>query len=230
MLAAADELVREAGLEPRRPRRARRRHRAGQLHLDPDRARHRARARRSRSASRPPASRRCMRSPAATPVIDARRGEVFTDRPVGRPARGARRRGHAGSSATAPSATASVFEAAGAEIPPDDDPAHLPAARLLVARAGAFGPAEAVEPALRPRPRRGAEPMTARRDRDPPARALRPRRHRGDRAARLPRRRGRGRCSPPSSRSRRSICLGALEGDAAGRLRRSTRATSTPGT
>ena len=39
-----------------------------------------------------------------------------------------------------------LFEAAGAEIPPDDDPAHLPAARLLAAHATAFGAAEALEP------------------------------------------------------------------------------------
>ena len=39
-----------------------------------------------------------------------------------------------------------LFEAAGAEVPADDDPAHLPSAALLAARAGAFGPAEAIEP------------------------------------------------------------------------------------
>jgi hypothetical protein len=39
-----------------------------------------------------------------------------------------------------------LFEANGATIAPDDDPVHLPDALLLVARAGAFGPAAAVEP------------------------------------------------------------------------------------
>ena len=60
------------------------------------------------------------------PVIDARRGEVFTDGPtVVRPEE-LDVAGTAGSSATAPCATATLFEAAGAEVPPDDDPAHLP--------------------------------------------------------------------------------------------------------
>ena len=79
------------------------------------------------------------------PVIDARRGEVFAPGPIvcrpeeleveGRTLVGdgaVRYRG--------------VFEAAGAEIPPDHDPAHLPDPLLLLDRAGAFGPAELVEP------------------------------------------------------------------------------------
>ena len=44
-----------------------------------------------------------------------------------------------------------LFEAAGAEVPPDDDRAHRPDAALLVAEAGPYGDAEAVEPLyLRP--------------------------------------------------------------------------------
>ncbi len=39
-----------------------------------------------------------------------------------------------------------LFEAAGAEVPPDGDPSHLPAARLLVAHAESFVPAEELEP------------------------------------------------------------------------------------
>jgi hypothetical protein len=39
-----------------------------------------------------------------------------------------------------------IFEAAGAEVPPDADPVHLPHAHLLVAHAAAFGPAGDVEP------------------------------------------------------------------------------------
>jgi tRNA threonylcarbamoyl adenosine modification protein YeaZ len=80
-----------------------------------------------------------------TPVVDARRGEVFTTGPrvippeeldvVGRTLVGdgaVRYR--------------DLFESRGATIPPDDDDAHLPDPLLLVERAGAFGPAELVEP------------------------------------------------------------------------------------
>jgi tRNA threonylcarbamoyladenosine biosynthesis protein TsaB len=79
------------------------------------------------------------------PVLDARRGEVFAPGPsvcapeeldvgglrlVGDGA--VRYRG--------------IFEARGASVPPDDDPAHRPDPRLLAERAGSFGPAELVEP------------------------------------------------------------------------------------
>jgi hypothetical protein len=39
-----------------------------------------------------------------------------------------------------------LFEAAGAEVPPDGDERHLPRARFHAELAGAFGPAELVEP------------------------------------------------------------------------------------
>ena len=39
-----------------------------------------------------------------------------------------------------------IFEAAGAEVPPDDDPAHLPSAALLAVHAGSFGPVGEIEP------------------------------------------------------------------------------------
>jgi tRNA threonylcarbamoyladenosine biosynthesis protein TsaB len=125
-----------------------------------------------------------------TPVIDARRGEVFTTGPVlpapapAEPApphsvrSGAGQAGtsaHAGSVEPTPAGGSveptpllarpeeldvagarlvgdgalrhrAVFEAAGAEVPPDDDPDHLPRAHRLVEHATAFGPAEAVEP------------------------------------------------------------------------------------
>ncbi len=85
----------------------------------------------------------------AVPVIDARRKEVFT-LVDGEPAvvspdllelepgtvaigDGARR-------------YRELLTARGAEIPPDDDPAHVPWARHHVALAGDFGPADAVEP------------------------------------------------------------------------------------
>jgi tRNA threonylcarbamoyladenosine biosynthesis protein TsaB len=79
------------------------------------------------------------------PVIDARRGEVFTEGPsVSRPDE----IDVAGSRLVGDGAVRyrELFEARGAEVPPDDDPAHLPAAHLLVALAGSFGSADEVEP------------------------------------------------------------------------------------
>jgi tRNA threonylcarbamoyl adenosine modification protein YeaZ len=80
------------------------------------------------------------------PVLDARRGEVFTSGPrVARPEELSVDRRHlAGDGAIR---YRELFAAAGAQIPPDDDPVHLPSPALLVARAaGAFGPIEAIEP------------------------------------------------------------------------------------
>ncbi|MEI8105663.1 MAG: tRNA (adenosine(37)-N6)-threonylcarbamoyltransferase complex dimerization subunit type 1 TsaB [Actinomycetes bacterium] len=79
------------------------------------------------------------------PVIDARRGEVFTDAPAPvRPdeldVRGERLIGDGAVRYR------DVFEAAGAEIPPDDDPGHRPSASRLYAFATAFGLASTVEP------------------------------------------------------------------------------------
>jgi tRNA threonylcarbamoyladenosine biosynthesis protein TsaB len=79
------------------------------------------------------------------PVIDARRGEIFTTGPR----------------VTAPEELdvdgktlvgdgalryRAVFEARGATVPPDEDPAHVPDPLLLIARAGVFGEADLVEP------------------------------------------------------------------------------------
>lgn len=79
------------------------------------------------------------------PVIDARRGEVFTEGPVlARPEDlvvGGRTL--VGDGAVR---YRELFEAAGADVPPDDDPAHMPSAHLLVEHAAAFGPAERIEP------------------------------------------------------------------------------------
>jgi tRNA threonylcarbamoyladenosine biosynthesis protein TsaB len=79
------------------------------------------------------------------PVIDARRGEVFSDGPsVSKPAELAvNGRRLVGDGAVR---YREVFEAHGADVPADDDPAHLPAAHLLVAHAGPFGAADEVEP------------------------------------------------------------------------------------
>jgi tRNA threonylcarbamoyladenosine biosynthesis protein TsaB len=81
----------------------------------------------------------------AVPVIDARRGEVFTiglrvckpeDLDVGG-------RVLVGDGALR---YRSLFERAGATVAPDDDPAHRPDPLLLIERAGPFGDAELVEP------------------------------------------------------------------------------------
>jgi hypothetical protein len=39
-----------------------------------------------------------------------------------------------------------VLEAKGGEVPPDDDPRHVPRAYLHARLAGTFGPVEAIEP------------------------------------------------------------------------------------
>ena len=91
-----------------------------------------------------------------TPVIDARRGEVFTSGPallggsaeptplVARPEElevsGVRLVGDGAVRYR------TIFEAGGAHVPPDDDPRHLPAAHRLVEHATSFGPAGDVEP------------------------------------------------------------------------------------
>jgi tRNA threonylcarbamoyl adenosine modification protein YeaZ len=79
------------------------------------------------------------------PVIDARRGEVFTDGPSVGPPEGL---DVAGSRLVGDGAIRyrDLFESNGAEVPPDDDPAHLPAAHLLVEHVQSFGPADLVLP------------------------------------------------------------------------------------
>lgn len=79
------------------------------------------------------------------PVIDARRGEVFVP----------------GAGAVSPADVAAAgrlcvgdgarryraeLEANGGEVPPDDDPRHLPRATFHARLATAFGPVEAIEP------------------------------------------------------------------------------------
>jgi tRNA threonylcarbamoyladenosine biosynthesis protein TsaB len=80
-----------------------------------------------------------------TPVIDARRGEVFTTGPRVLPPE---ELDVAGATLVGDGALRyrELFEARGATVPPDGDEAHLPDPLLLVERAGAFGPAELVEP------------------------------------------------------------------------------------
>jgi len=79
------------------------------------------------------------------PVVDAKRGEVFTPGPrVCKPDE----LDVAGQTLVGDGAIRyrELFESRGATIPADDDPAHLPDPLLLVERAGAFGAAELVEP------------------------------------------------------------------------------------
>jgi tRNA threonylcarbamoyladenosine biosynthesis protein TsaB len=81
----------------------------------------------------------------ATPVIDARRGEVFAPGPtVCRP----EELDVDGLTLVGDGAIRyrELFESAGATIPADDDPAHVPDPLLLLERAGSFGAAELVEP------------------------------------------------------------------------------------
>jgi tRNA threonylcarbamoyladenosine biosynthesis protein TsaB len=88
-------------------------------------------------------------APGAVPVIDGRRGEVFTladGTPTClRPQQLAVGRGrmHVGDGAVR---YRNVLEDAGAVVPPDDDPVHVPWARHHAALARDFGPAELAEP------------------------------------------------------------------------------------
>jgi tRNA threonylcarbamoyl adenosine modification protein YeaZ len=78
-------------------------------------------------------------------VIDARRGEVFAPGPiVCRP----EELEVAGRTLVGDGAVRyrDVFESAGADVPADDDPRHLPDPLLLLERAGPFGDAALVEP------------------------------------------------------------------------------------
>jgi tRNA threonylcarbamoyladenosine biosynthesis protein TsaB len=79
------------------------------------------------------------------PVIDARRGEVFTSGPaLARPEELEVR----GCTLVGDGAVRyrSLFEAAGAVVPPDDDATHRPAAHLLVECATHYGPVEEIDP------------------------------------------------------------------------------------
>jgi tRNA threonylcarbamoyladenosine biosynthesis protein TsaB len=88
-------------------------------------------------------------APGAVPVIDGRRGEVFIlvdgEPRVLRPEEVEIRAAavFVGDGAVRYRA---VFEAAGGEVPRDDDPVHVPWARHHAALAADFGPADAVEP------------------------------------------------------------------------------------
>lgn len=85
-------------------------------------------------------------APGATPVIDARRREIFVAGP--RVLAPADLELDPGTLCVGDGAVRyrELLERAGAEIPPDDDERHLPRARFHVALAHDFGPADRVEP------------------------------------------------------------------------------------
>jgi tRNA threonylcarbamoyladenosine biosynthesis protein TsaB len=87
-------------------------------------------------------------APGATPVIDARRREVFVLQGEPRVLAPAELELEAGTVCVGSGAVRyrSVLEAAGAEIPPDEDERHLPRARFHAQLARDFGAADAVEP------------------------------------------------------------------------------------
>jgi tRNA threonylcarbamoyladenosine biosynthesis protein TsaB len=84
----------------------------------------------------------------AVPVIDARRGEVFTLDGEPRVLRPESLRVEPGGIHVGDGAVRyrDLLESAGAVVPPDDDPAHIPWARHHARIASAYGEAEAVEP------------------------------------------------------------------------------------
>ena len=202
----------------------------GELHRRSASGSRRRAGSRSRSTSRSPASRRCTRSPAAQPVIDARRGEVFSDGP------GASRRPEeldvAGMRLVGDGAVRYRDALRGRAAPrcrPTTTPRTCPPRTCWSRTPARFGPADARRARSTSAPRTRSRADDRRRDRDPPARARRPRRHRGDRAARV-----------PDAVVALDVRLRAREADVdlprrvrgrpARRLHRSTRATSTPGT
>ena len=83
-------------------------------------------------------------------------------------------------SGTAPSATATCSKRNGALVPADDDPRHVPHARLHARLATSFGPVDAIEPIYVRAP--DAKQMDDRDARPAAPRARRPRRDRADRA------------------------------------------------
>ena len=85
-------------------------------------------------------------APGATPVIDAKRREVFVPGP--RALAPADLDLAAGTVCVGDGAVRyrQVLEEAGADVPPDDDERHLPRARFHAGLAGDFGPVELIEP------------------------------------------------------------------------------------
>jgi len=84
----------------------------------------------------------------AVPIIDARRGEVFVrqDGPQALPPDAVKLAPGMLCVGNGAVRYRSVLEAAGAEVPPDEDERHLPRARFHAQLARDFGSAESVEP------------------------------------------------------------------------------------
>jgi len=90
-------------------------------------------------------------APGALPLIDARRREIFTlvdGEPAAVPPEELSNSLLQGRVLVGDGAVRyrEVFEAAGADVPPDDSELHVPRASLHAGLAGDFGPAELVEP------------------------------------------------------------------------------------
>jgi tRNA threonylcarbamoyladenosine biosynthesis protein TsaB len=87
-------------------------------------------------------------APGAVPVIDARRGEVFVLLKEPRVLAPDEVELTSGTVCVGSGAVRyrSLLEAAGVEIPPDQDDRHIPRARFHAALARDFGPVDAVEP------------------------------------------------------------------------------------
>ena len=87
-------------------------------------------------------------APEAVPVIDARRSEVFVLQGEPRVLAPDELQLAAGTVCVGSGAVRyrSLLEAAGAEVPPDQDERHLPRARFHAQLARDFGPADGIEP------------------------------------------------------------------------------------
>src|SRR5205807_4700554 len=87
-------------------------------------------------------------APGALPVIDARRRELFVLQGTPRVVAPSKLTLEAGTLCVGNGAVRyrAELEAAGAEIPADDDERHLPRARFHAQLARDFGPADAVKP------------------------------------------------------------------------------------
>jgi tRNA threonylcarbamoyladenosine biosynthesis protein TsaB len=87
-------------------------------------------------------------APGAMPVVDARRGEVFVLQREPRVLPPDQLELAPGTVCVGNGAVRyrAVLEAAGADVPPDQDDRHIPRARFHAQLARDFGPAEAVEP------------------------------------------------------------------------------------
>jgi tRNA threonylcarbamoyl adenosine modification protein YeaZ len=85
-------------------------------------------------------------APGATPVIDAKRREVFVPGPRAVSPADLERDGSALCVGDGAVRYRELLEAAGWEVPSDEDERHVPRARFHAALAGEFGPVELVQP------------------------------------------------------------------------------------